>query len=283
MAIAGAVKRHLTFMIIYLQSAFILFVSFFLTGCKQECRVVKSTYANGSNEVVFLYPDCNDKSYYKRQGFYSNGQIEYEGFCKNGQKTGHFKSWSETGHQTADWTIVNGKEHGYIKCWYDDGTKKRESILNQGITDGFTKEWYESGEPASAGNYTNGKKTGKWKTWEENGAWKTLEYRNGVLWGETTEHLIDSTETILVAGQYEAGKESGVWKWFDRDSILYETCTYQKGKLKGETIEYHRNGKIKSKGYLIDGKYNDTVYYFNHIGTLTKKQFYKNGKLIISN
>lgn len=264
----------------YFKLTFTLFIVSFLAGCRQECQVVKLTYANNNHKDIFLYPDCNDTSYYKRQGFYSNGQIAYEGYYKNGQKVGHFKSWSASGHQTADWTVLNGKEHGRIRCWYDDGTKKRETVLKQGVRNGFTEQWYENGKPESAGNYSNGKKTGKWKTWSQDGTWKVREYKNDTLWGKTIEHLIDSTTTILVAGQYEAGEEIGIWKWFNKDSILYETSTYQKGKLTGENIEYYRNGKIKSKGYLINEKYNDTVYYFSNSGLLTKKEFYKNGKLI---
>ncbi|MBT9394538.1 hypothetical protein KLP40_15310 [Hymenobacter sp. NST-14] len=262
-----------------------LFISLgllFFVACQQECKSIVSTYDNKEAHVILLYPNCNDTSYYQLQKFYNNGQIAYEGFYKNGEKVGHFKSWSESGHQTADWTMLDGKEHGRINCWYDDGTKKRESTLNRGVRNGYIREWHSNGKPASEGTYKNGRQVGMWKTWDQNGTWRVRQYRNDTLWGSTIEHLIDSTGITLVAGQYEAGLEEEIWKWFDKDSILYETCTYNKGKLKGENIEYYKNGHIKSKANLSDGRYNGFIYYFDSTGHPTKKLLYERGNMVVT-
>ncbi|RSK43805.1 toxin-antitoxin system YwqK family antitoxin [Hymenobacter rigui] len=258
----------------------LLFLGILYTSCKQECRVVVSTYDNKQERIVILYPNCNDTTYYKHQEFYDNGQIASEGFYKKGKKAGHFKSWSVSGHQTANWTMLDNKEHGHITCWYDDGTKKRESTLNRGVRNGFIREWHSNGMPASEGTYKNGRQVGTWKTWDENGTWRVRRYRNDTLWGNTIEHLVDSADIVLVAGQYEEGREVGVWKWFDKDSTLYETCTYDKGKLNGECIEYYKNGSIKSKANLVNGKFNGIIYHFNSNGQITRKSLYKLGMLI---
>lgn len=264
----------------YYQKLFLLSLSLAFIACKQECKSIISTHDNNEAHIILFYPSCKDTTYYQFQEFYANGQIAYEGFYKNGKKVGHFKSWSESGHQTADWTMLDGKEHGRISCWYDDGTKKRESTLNRGVRNGFIREWYSNGKPASEGTYKNGRQVGTWKTWDKNGTWRVRRYRNDTLWGNTIEHLIDSTSITLVAGQYEAGLEVGIWKWFDKDSTLYETCTYDKGRLNGEYIEYYKNGSIKSRAYLADGKFHGTVYYFNKYGNITQKLLYKRGTLI---
>ena len=251
----------------------------FLASCKHECRVIKEYYDNSKEKVVFVYPDCNDKTYYKRLHFYENGQMSSEGYLKNGKKIGKFKSWAENGNQTADWEVLDGKENGYIQCWYDNGTKKRERTLDRGIDIGNFKEWYENGKPSCEGNYVKGKKNGTWKYWKENGTWKIRNYKNDTLNGPTKEHIIDSTSIKLVSGQYLNGKEVGLWKWFDKDSVLYQTAIMTGGEYTGEFIEYYKDRKVKSKGNLIDSNYEGDVTYYDEEGNITKTEHYKNGKL----
>lgn len=260
----------------------LLSIAFVFTfqSCKQECRVVQSAYNNGKEQVVFIYPDCKDTTYFKRHYYYENGQLSSEGFYRNGEKEGKFKSWAENGNQTADWEVLNGKEHGFIQCWYDNGQKKRECICDRGIENGPLKEWHENGMLATSGMVRNNKWEGTWYLGDENGSWKIRTYKNDTLQGYTHEHLIDSGEVILVDGQYEAGKETGLWKWFDVDSVLYTTRIYKDGQLTGERIDYYEDGKIKCKGNLLDGEYDGTVYYYNEQGLLEKTQTYKTGKLL---
>jgi antitoxin component YwqK of YwqJK toxin-antitoxin module len=254
-----------------------------LISCKEDCRVVKQNYDNLKEKEVFIYPDCSDTTYYRRQGFYRNGQMSSEGYYRNGQKTGKFRSWAENGNQTADWEIVEGKEHGFIQCWYDNGVKKREATLEKGIENGHFKEWQENGKLICEGDFLSGKKTGSWKYWEEDGSWKIRNYINDTLNGNTLEHLVDSLETKLISGQYKNGKETGLWKWFDKDSILYLTAVYLEGKLAGEHTEYYSNGKIKSKGTLVDGSYEGEVIYYDEKGNITKTEYYRNGDIVDGN
>ena len=251
----------------------------FFTSCKQECRVVKEYYDKSKEKEVFVYPDCNDTTYYKRLHFYKNGQLSSEGCFKNGEIFGKFKSWAENGNQTADWEILDGKENGFIQCWYDNGIKKRETTLDKGIKNGKLKEWDENGKQICEGNYVRGKMVGTWKYWEEDGTWKIRNYKNDTLNGPTIEHLIDSTSIKLVSGQYLNGQEVGLWKWFNRDSILYQTAIMTDGKYTGEFIEYYEDGKVKSKGNLIDSNYDGALTYYDEDGNITKIEQYKNGKL----
>lgn len=252
---------------------------FFLASCKHECRVVKDYYNNSKEKEIFVYPDCKNTTYYKRLHYYKNGQISSEGYVRDGQKVGKFKSWAENGNQTADWEVLDGKENGFIQCWYDNGIKKRELTLDRGIENGYSKDWYEDGKLASEGNYVNGKMSGTWKYWEENGTWKIRNYKNDTLNGPTLEHLIDSTSIKLVSGQYLNGQEVGLWKWFDKDSVLYQTAIMTDGKYTGEIIEYYTNGKVKSKGNLIDSDFEGALTYYDESGKITKLEHYKNGKL----
>ncbi len=218
-----------------------------LTACENECQVVKDFHKNGQEREVFIYPNCNDTTYYLRKYFYENGLISSEGYFKNGVKIGKFTSWANNGNKTADWEVVDGKEHGFIQCWYDNGIKKRELTVNKGIKDGLYKNWKEDGSLSVEGNYKNGKKEGKWKVWWEDGSWRILNYKNDTLWGFTYEYLIDSLEITQVIGQYENGLETGLWKWFDKDSVLYESVVYENGVINGDYLKYYPDGTLKEK------------------------------------
>ena len=242
-----------------------------------DCRIVKEHYDNGKEKVVQYYGNCKDKSTFKEQIFYENGQISSEGYFVNGVKNGKFKSWTEKGILTAKWEMLDGEEHGFIKCWYENGVKKREGVLNRGIENGIFKDWDENGDPIVAGKYKNGKKDGEWTYWEENGSIKVRTYRNDTLWGYTYEFLVDSISKLHVIGQFEKGMEEGLWKWFDSDSILYQTAVYKNGDFTGEYIQYYKDGKVKSKGNLINEKYEGDVIYYDNNEKANRIISYKNG------
>jgi antitoxin component YwqK of YwqJK toxin-antitoxin module len=255
----------------------------FLTACKHECKVVKQTYPNGQVKELRIYPNCDDTTYFLRQHFYDNGQMSSEGHYKNYDKVGKFRSWASNGHLTADWQVVNGKEDGYIQCWYDNGNKKRQCTLINGLVNGLKNEWFENGKKASTGNCKNGKRQGKFFTWEENTKdWYLKTYKDDSLWGETIEHHYDSTgnKKEIVVGQYENGKETGIWKWFDKDSILTETVIYVKGVLNGNIIRYYSSGKIESIEPLTDGMDDGTCKYFDENNNLTETVVYVKNKRI---
>ena len=71
---------------------------------------------------------------------------------------------------------------------------------------------------------------GTYISYEKNGGWIIVTYKNDTLSGPTVEHLIDSGVTHIIEGQYHQGKETGLWKWFNKDSILNQTAVYEDGK-----------------------------------------------------
>lgn len=224
-----------------------------LTACQNDCKVVKEKFENDKDKVVEYYSDCNDTTTFKRQTFYEKGQISSEGHVIKGVKNGQFKSWSEDGILTAEWEMIDGKEHGFIQCWYDNGDKKREAILNKGIKNGVCKDWYKDGD------------------------FIMRTYKNDTLWGNTYEYLVDSIKTVHVIGQYENGLETGLWKWFDKDSILYQTATLSNGEYTGEYIRYYKNGSVELKGYQINDQYEGNVTYYDDKGNVTKIINYRDG------
>ncbi len=151
-------KRHLDILIVLTLTL--------ITACKNDCRVVKETYENAKEKIVFTYPNCKDTTYYKRQFYFENGQLSSEGFYKNGSQDGQFKRWTESGVLIEEWEMLDGKVNGFVQCWYPNGIKKREAMIEKDIENGIWKDWNESGELDVEGNYKNGKKEGKWTYWD---------------------------------------------------------------------------------------------------------------------
>ena len=104
-------------------------------------------------------------------------------------------------------------------------------------------------------------------------------YHNDTLNGPTSEYLIDSGKVIIAVGQYQKGKEVGLWKWFDKDSVLYQTANFDSGVYNGEYLKYYPNGQLKEKATLVNGEYEGKRTYFNEKNKILKTELYKNGRL----
>lgn len=253
-----------------------------LISCNKECKEIISRHNNGQIEVVYTFPNCDDSTYYKREYYYDNGQIKSSVFVNNGKKEGHCMTWSKRGVKTADWHMKDGITHGNLSCWYNNGVKSKETYIDNGKENGIEKGWYKNGKLAYIGHYKNGIPNGKWNVHDEKDeSWYIRTYRNDTLDGYTYEYNIDSNGIVkIVEGYYKSGKEVGVWKWFDQDSTLTQTSTYDLGELNGEHILYYDNGSIKAIGNLLSGEYNGEFQYFDQLGVITQTKNYDRGKLI---
>ena len=221
------------------------------SACKRDCRVVKSSFKDGKAEVIHFYPKCDDTTYYKGQVLYNTGQLASEGYFKNGQKIGQFKSWYANGQLESHWNMLNGKEEGLIQCWYPNGKKKKEGTLSNGIENGVQRVWDEHGKQLSEGTYVNGKRQGIWKFWLANGEYRERNYFNDILSGPTIERLDDNRQVI---GQYSNGKENGLWIWKDSLGNLEQTAYYRDGNFDSIAIAYYSNGNIRERRVYKNGK-----------------------------
>ncbi len=72
----------------------------------------------------------------------------------------------------------------------------------------------------------------------------------------------------------------GYWKWYNKDSVLYQTANYEKGITSGLYRTYYSNGTIESEGSIKNGKYQRLVIYYDEQGKIVEKEFYKNDVLV---
>jgi antitoxin component YwqK of YwqJK toxin-antitoxin module len=210
---------------------FIIQITLSFISCDNKCIDISKTYENGNKKFVDVYPDCNNKNEFKRYIYFENGKLQNEGTYVNNLEQGTFKRWNRKGILIEKWEFINGIETGHVECWYPDGKKKKELYLDKGVENGEFKGWDENGELIEHGFYENGKQKGKWIFVKESGTKLERTYKNDTLTGETYEYIVDSSNIIHVIGQYKKGAETGLWKWFNEDSILYQTVTYKNGEI----------------------------------------------------
>ncbi len=132
---------------------------------------------------------------------------------------------------------VNGKRHGLFQEWDSSGTIVRE------------------------GCYLLGLKHGVWRTYKH-GLLTQRSYTNDTLGGPTTEALDDGR---IVHGQYEKGKESGLWIWV-RGQSLDQTAIYVEGKYEGWSYGYWPNGVRQLAAHYTGDSMITAVQYWDSLG-----------------
>ena len=259
-----------------------------LFGCGQtETKKVVTTYKNGKPEVVNYLPDKDDTLTYRKEVFYESGKQNYIGHIVKGTKDGIWTWWYENGNKKDQCKYEDGFYVDTVYHWYESGQlKQMEIVAGRTVrTDGCCNcngtilRYYENGNLKEKFTSLDDKFQGTYESYDEDGSWKVKTYHNDTLDGPTNEHLIDSGKVVIVVGQYQKGKETGLWKWFDKDSILYQSAIYDNGVYNGEYLKYYPSGQLKEKATLLNGDYNGELNYFDEKGVITKTEFYKNGKL----
>ena len=266
-------RRHTMKQIIFILTLSILF------GCRQtETKKIVSTYKNGKPKIVNYFPDKDDTLSYRKEVFYESGKQNYIGHIAKGTKDGIWTWWYENGNKKDQCKYVDGFYVDTVYHWYESGKLKQiEIVAGRTVrTDGCCNcngtiiRFYENGKLKEKFTSLDDKFQGSYESYEKDGSWKIRTYLNDTLHGPTTEHMIDSGKVIIVVGQYEKGKETGLWKWFDKDSVLYQTVIYDNGVYNGEFLKYYPNGRLKEKATLLNGDYEGELTYFDEKGIITK-------------
>ena len=257
-------------------------------SCGQtETKKIITTYKNGNPEIVLYILDKDDTLTYRKEAFYESGKPNYVGHIVKGVKDGIWTWWYENGNKKDQCNYVDGFYVDTVYHWYESGQLKQiEIVAGRTVrTDGCCNcngtiiRYYKNGKQKELFTSLNDKLEGVYKVFNEDGSWKMRTYHNDTLNGPTSEYLIDSGKVIIAVGQYQKGKEVGLWKWFDKDSVLYQTANFDSGVYNGEYLKYYPNGQLKEKATLVNGEYEGKRTYFNEKNKILKTELYKNGRL----
>ena len=86
---------------------------------------------------------------------------------------------------------------------------------------------------------------------------------------------------IKYTGNFENGKKTGEWKYFEETGTMWLSETYKDGKKFGEYIRFHINGVPWKKGRYVNNKKNGEWDFFSIDGKILEEGNYledqKNG------
>jgi antitoxin component YwqK of YwqJK toxin-antitoxin module len=257
-----------------------------LLSCKQPVEKVVERFEDGSPMIILTYEDKNDTLNYQKKVLYNSGKLDYLGQFVDGEKSGTWIWWYENGNKKDQCKYAEGLYIDTVYHWYESGQLKQIEIPSEvhdsstcNPCNGTVIQYFENGKIKAKlirDNFTdNGLSISRKTVFDENGGWSIATYRNDSLNGETLEHNVDSTgKVIIVVGQYKDNKETGLWQWFNKDSVLYQSVYYEDGITSGLRKTYYPNGKVESEGSLKNGKYQGLVIYYDEQGKIVDKEYH---------
>ena len=157
---------------------------------------------------------------------YNTGALKTEVRIENGIRQGTYRSFYDSGTLKETGFYMDGKKSGIFKEYWPDGKLKSEILYKDDKETGLARSYYENSLLAKEVNYVDGKKDGIEKTY----------YNTGQL---------QSTQ------MYIKGKAVGVMeKYYPSGEVQVKSYV-----TTGETTEYFKDGKIKSKMFNLENKY----------------------------
>ena len=174
---------------------------------------------------------------------------------------------------------------------------KKQNSIKRVLKNGPIITYHDNGRVKEKGQYDQGKKNGKWKIYNSKGTLDVIiTYKMGEILSEKKPDQITESATyhengrIKEQGLTRNGERHGEWKKYDQKGDLLLVAVYELGKVIGkrkpdkveELIEYHSNGRVKSKGLVKNKKRDGTWKVFDNRGKSIKTIVYADGKMISS-
>ena len=135
-------------------------------------------------------------------------------------------------------------------------TFSQNTEINQLTSDGLkTGKWqkkHSSGELKYEGTFENDTPVGEFNRYDVNGKLtSTLLYSNGGK--RAAAYLYNPNGIKLASGIYINQKKDSLWRFFDKEGVLFSEKTYKDGTLHGAYVEYYPDGKVHFQRTYKDG------------------------------
>ena len=87
----------------------------------------------------------------------------------------------------------------------------------------------------------------------------------------------DRKNNLLEKGTFQSGLKVGEWRHWYSSGNLFSVYHWSDGLRKGDFEEFYENGQLKRQGNFRNDKIHKRVLVYNPDGSLSQKEFYKNG------
>ena len=231
----------------------------------------KEYYNTGQLEKEYTYDDGNLTSYYK--AYYKDGTLKREGNFLNGNYEGKWISYYQNGEiEEVDYYLFN-KAHGIQENFNIKGVLNSAYFYKNGtIIEAYTFDM--QGNPIDTVPFNYGTATIEYKTVIGEIS-RTGQYKNGKAYGKHSYYK--GKNELSSEGNYLNGEKQGVWKWYSFEK-LSSVQNYENGEINGEALNYHFNGKLKSKKHYNYGVDVDTWEFYYENGKLNRDLPHLNGE-----
>lgn len=160
----------------------------------------------------------------------------------------------------------NGLKHGVFKSYYDNGLKKSEETYLNGVLNGTYSEWFKNGAVKVEASYSDGQLSSRWIEWFSNGQVKVVYHflKGKIIDGDYIVYLETGGKEKLQV--YQGGQ-------------MKKVSVYNGDDLIEPVSEKYANGKLKSSGYLKNGKMNDIWTWWYENGDKKREAVYVDGTM----
>ncbi len=169
---------------------------------------------------------------------YKSGKVKMVEEYKNGEKKGKYQEYNEDGSPKEISWFTNDNHNGQCNVYWENGNLKEQGMYKDNLRAGEWKMYHDNGQLYTTGKFIIGKMNLK-------GEEKVLSQPDGRWQFYSKEGLIQKE------GDYEAGKEKGLWKFY----------THAEGKNRSLAMELTLTGgmatgfgKINDKGISGEGE-----------------------------
>ena len=213
-------------------------------SCNKTKKEIILSYPDGKPQLIYYTEGENsDKVLVAEENLYQNGQLRYRKDYKDGQPTGLWKFYYESGKTFAEADFSKNEFGDNWKFFAEDGSVIAEAKDSIQIVEMHTDrspitivvgankyqqteyQFYQNYKMRQSGNLNEGKRDGKWTAWFENGSPQSeCAYVYGVPHGEQIVYFDNGKPRYK--GSYNKGVRTGQWQFFDDNGNVMSTQNY---------------------------------------------------------
>lgn len=253
---------------------------------------VKANFGNGKpkQEGYFILDQQDSIS----REWYETGQLNVEGYYKNGKPVGNWTYYYLSGKKKSEEEIIANQSYirnfwiddslhtqtitagnGELFTYYNTGSQKEYYAYKNGLKHGSFEEYSIYGYLTLSGAFKDGLKDSTWTYHYYTGDIEKIStYKNGVLNGPYVYYF--DKNRINVKGNYLDGKKDGLWTWYTNKGTKDMEGNFKQDKQDGDWTYWYPTGEVSYKAKFKDDlKEGLWIYYYKN-GKEFKKGTFKN-------
>ena len=180
-----------------------------------------------------------------------DGEKDFEGSYKDGEKDGLWTDWYENGQKKSERNYKYGFDIGSWTSWYENGQKKSEGNYKRepgewwrkenSWRDGLWTDWWDNGQKRSEKYYEKNYKIGSETAWYKNGQKKSeVKYKDGQK--EISSKMWEEDGSVYDPTLSDEMREAILQLVMDIKPHIQESAY-------DEIMEYIESGKINKKNF----------------------------------